>query len=394
MLPLTGFTIGITGHRRAAEQAEMLVERGADVVLGPVVESVGLDDTDATARATEEALTAPVDLVVLTTGAGTRSWLGVAARAGLDESLRTVCAEATVLACGPEARSAAIAAGLEVSWQAPGAMSAEILAHLMAAGVAGKRIVVQLDGGRESPAGLAARLRERGAEVVEVPVCRWQPPADIGPPRRLISAIVAGRVDAVTFTSAVAVDHLFELARREHELLEAFAGPARAVSLDPVTAAALHRRGVERVVVPEHARLGSMVQALVSELSGLRRVLVHGSAQAIWQGSALHLPGAAPTVLTSGERRLLETLVARAPAVVPKAGLVGRGSDVHAAEVAVARLRNKLGPLGQGIRTVPRRGYRCELTIRPLGVPGCDEGGGATSPGRRMVTPGGCDPAG
>lgn len=370
VLPLTGFTIGITGHRRAAEQAEMLVKRGADVVLGPVMQTVALDDADATTRATEEALSAPVDLVVLTTGVGTRSWLGVAESAGLDGALRRAFAAATVLARGPKARSAAIAGGLEVSWQAPGETSEEILAHITAAGVAGKRIVVQLDGGGESPVGLASRLRRLGAEVVEIPVYRWQLPDDVGPARRLISAVAAGRVDVVTFTSAVAVENLFELARHEDELVAAFAGPARAVSVGPVTAAALHRHGVERVLVPERARLGAMVQAIVAELSGLRRVLAHGSAEAIWQGSALHLPGGEPTVLTSGERRLLETLVSRAPAVVPKAGLVERGSDVHAAEVAVARLRSKLGPLGKGIRTVPRRGYRCELTIQPVGAPG------------------------
>jgi len=48
---------------------------------------------------------------------------------------------------------------------------------------------------------------------------------------------------------------------------------------------------------------------------------------------------------------------------VPKAALVDGGVDEHAAEVAVARLRAKLGPLGAGIRTVARRGYACELTV-------------------------------
>lgn len=370
VLPLTGFTIGITGHRRAAEQAEMLTKRGADVVLGPVMQTVALDDADATTRATEAVLAAPVDIVVLTTGVGTRSWLGVAESAGLDGALRKACAGATVLARGPKARSAAIGGGLEVSWQAPGETSAEIVAHVAALGIAGKRVVVQRDGGGESPDGLAARLRALGAEVVDVPVYRWQLPDDIGPARRLIAAIVAGRVDAVTFTSAVAVDNLFELTPREDELRGAFAGPARAVAVGPVTAQALRSHGVGRVVEPERARLGAMVQALVTELSGLRRVLALGEASARWQGAALHVPGSEPTALTSGERRLLETLVERAPAVVPKAALVERGSDVHAAEVAVARLRTKLGPLGAGIRTVPRRGYRCELTILPATEPG------------------------
>ena len=32
--------------------------------------------------------------------------------------------------------------------------------------------------------------------------------------------------------------------------------------------------------------------------------------------------------------------------------------DEHVVEVTVARLRKRLGPLGQGIETVMRRGYR------------------------------------
>lgn len=364
MLPLTGFTIGITGHRRAAEQAEMLTKRGADVLLGPVMQTVALDDADATMNATHAVVARPVDILVLTTGVGTRSWLGVAESGGLDGTLRAACADALVLARGPKARSAAIAGGLDVSWQAPGETSAEILEYVTTLGIAGKRVAVQRDGSVSGPGGLAAEMRDLGAEVIDVPVYRWQLPDDEAPARRLIAAIAAGRVDAVTFTSAVAVDNLFELTVELDEVLAAFAGPARAVAVGPITAQALRRHGVERVLEPERARLGAMVQALVAELSDLRCILSHGQAVATWQGSALLLPGAEPAVLTTGERRLLETLLERSPAVVSKGALVEPGSDVHAAEVAVARLRTKLGPLGAGIRTVPRRGYRCELTVR------------------------------
>ena len=58
---------------------------------------------------------------------------------------------------------------------------------------------------------------------------------------------------------------------------------------------------------------------------------------------------------------MLRLLVANSPSVVPKSSLVD--ADEHAAEVAVARLRTKLGPLGAGIRTVPRRGYACDLEL-------------------------------
>ncbi|MBC3627402.1 uroporphyrinogen-III synthase, partial [Klebsiella sp. Kpp] len=68
--PLAGYTVGVTGHRRWEEQAEMLTRRGAQVVHGPVMRTSLLHDAAATLAATEEALREPIDLLVLTTGIG------------------------------------------------------------------------------------------------------------------------------------------------------------------------------------------------------------------------------------------------------------------------------------------------------------------------------------
>ena len=79
--PLAGYTIGITGHRRWEEQAEMLSRRGARVLHGPTMTTELLGDLDATIAATQQLLAEPVDLAILTTGIGVRSWFGAAASA-------------------------------------------------------------------------------------------------------------------------------------------------------------------------------------------------------------------------------------------------------------------------------------------------------------------------
>jgi len=311
-------------------------------------------------RATEQALEVPPDLVVLTTGIGTRSWFAAAESAGLDGHLREAGSAATVLARGPKARSAAIGAGLDVGWQAPGETSAEVVEHLRSLGVANRRVVVQRDGGEPL---LADRIRRLGAEVVDVPVYRWQVPDDDAPALRLIEAACARRLDAVTFTCAYAVGSAFALAPDPDALRDALAGPVKAVAVGPVCAAALRHQGVDRVVEPRRARLGAMVQALVVALIADHRVLSHQASERRWQGSALVDPDGRVTRLTPTEARTLAALVGRAPAVLPKAALVDGGVDDHAAEAAVGRLRAKLGPLGAGIRTVPRRGYLCTLDL-------------------------------
>lgn len=366
---LTGFTIGITGHRRWDEQAEMLARRGAQVVHGPVMHTSLLHDSDATLRATAEVLRTPPDLVVLTTGIGTRSWFAAAESAGLDGGLRAVGGGATVVARGPKARSAAIGAGLEVDWQAADETSAEVLRHLGAQGVAGRRVAVQRDGGDPR---LADGLRRLGAEVVDVPVYRWDLPDNTAPALRLIDAAGDGRLDAVTFTCAYAVDSTFALAPDPGALRAALAGPVHAVAVGPVCASALRRHGVERVVQPRRARLGAMVQALVRVLEARHVQLHHAGRVRRWQGTALVDEATGEvTTLAPGEARILDVLVRRSPAVVAKSELVDDGVDTHAAEAAVARLRPKLGPLGAAIRTVPRRGYAWRPTARSMRTAHC-----------------------
>ena len=358
---LTGHTIGITGHRRWEEQAEMLTRRGAQVVHGPVMHTTLLHDSDATVRATEQALLEPPHMVVLTTGIGTRSWFAAAESAGLDGGLRDVGSTATVLARGPKARSAAIGAGLDVDWQAADETSAEVLAHLADVGVAGRRVIVQRDGGDPL---LADGIRSLGAEVVDVPVYRWHLPEVTAPAIRLIEAACAGRLDAVTFTCAYAVtQHVRPRARARGAARRPVRAGRRGRGRPGVRGRA-PRHGVARVVEPARARLGAMVKALVAAMEQTHRVLRHDGAALVWQGSALVDDASGDLVaLTPGEARLLDRLVTRAPAVVAKSALVEDGVDTHAAEATVARLRGKLGPLGGAIRTVPRRGYVCSLTV-------------------------------
>jgi uroporphyrinogen-III synthase len=362
--PLAGFVIGVTGDRRAEEQAQLLEGQGAQVLRGALMRTSSSVDADRTSAATERALAGAIDHVVLTTDIGVRSWFGIAGADGVDDQLRAACARAHVVARGAKARGAASAQGLDVSWVAANETSSEIVKHLRDLGVAGRRIVVQRDGG--SPL-LASALRSLGADVVDVPVYRWGPPIDTSAALRLLSATVAGRVHAITFTSAHAVRMAFELVPDPEQLRQALNDGVTAVAVGPASSGALRARGVGRVVEPRRARLGAMVHALVHHLGQEQRTLRLGGESLQWQGDLLTGEGGRTATLTTGERRVLVELLRRAPAVVPKRALAEAGSDDHAAEAAVARLRTKLGPLAPGIRTIPRRGYSCTLDVsRPV----------------------------
>ena len=88
---------------------------------------------------------------------------------------------------------------------------------------------------------------------------------DAEPLRRLVDQIVAGQVDAVTFTSAPAVTALLDASGdRAPAVLDAFGDRVLAACVGPVTAAPLRDRGVP-ALVPDRARLGALVRAVTDD---------------------------------------------------------------------------------------------------------------------------------
>ena len=321
---LAGFTVGVTAARRAEELGTMLERRGAVVVHGPAIRIVPLaDDTD----------------------------------------LLGALGSGTLIARGPKARGAIRATGLHDAWSPESESSAEVLDHLLAEGVEGKRIAVQLHG--EPLPDVVEALTLAGAEVVEVPVYRWEPPVDIGPMDRLTDAVLASGVDVLAFTSAPAAASLLRRADERgvrDDLLRLRRGPVLALGVGPVTAAPLEALDVP-TVQPHRSRLGAMVRRLESEMPARARSLPVAGHRLELRGQAVVVDGEL-RVLPPNGMTLLQTLARRPGRVVPRsellAALPGRGNDEHAVETAIARLRTALGN-PKLVQTVVKRGYRLAL---------------------------------
>ena len=357
--PLAGYTVAVTAARRGEELAALLDRRGARVVHAPAIRLVPLADDAELAAATEAVLSAPVDLVVATTGVGFRGWLEAASARDLPlvEHLRT----ARVLARGPKARGAIRGGGLVDAWSPASESSAEVLEHLLSGAegpLAGRRVAVQLHGD-PLPAFVAA-LRASGAEVLTVPVYRWVLPEDVAPLHRLVGAVVARTVDAVTFTSAPAVTGLLSVAGElglRAGLLAALRDGVLPLAVGPVTAGPLDAEGVP-TVQPERSRLGALAREVVARLPERDPVLQVGGVDlqvrghaAVVDGRLVELPPPSMTVLRA--------LAARPGDVVATADLarvLPGGGDGHAVELAVTGLR---AALGSGlVEPVIGRGHR------------------------------------
>jgi uroporphyrinogen-III synthase len=361
--PLRGYTVAVTAARRSEELGALLDRRGARVVHAPAIRIVPLADDGDLVAATREVLAAPVDLVVATTGVGFRGWLEAAEAWGLP--LREHLLSARVLARGPKARGAIRGAGLVDAWSPESESSAEVLQHLLSGAegpLPGRRIAVQLHG--DPMPELVSGLVRAGADVVRVPVYRWVLPEDTGPLRRLVTAIAARGVDAVTFTSAPAAASLLQVAGEEgvhSAVLAAFADAVLAVAVGSVTAGPLEAVGI-RTVQPDRARLGALAREVVAQLPARHPVLVCGPHTLQVRGHAVVLDDRL-VELPPEPMAVLRALARRPGVVVPRRDLLAEldgGADAQAVETAVTRLRAALGvPV---VQTVAEGGYR--LAVR------------------------------
>jgi len=151
----------------------------------------------------------------------------------------------------------------------------ESLAWLERRPLHGRRVVVTR--ARAQASGLAATLRELGAEVVELPAIRIDPQLDKLEVTQAVESIADYAL--VCLTSPNGVDLLFEALREAGLDARALAG-ATVAAIGPGTARALAEHGVVADVVPERFVAETLVEALAEiDVSG-RRALVARAAEA------------------------------------------------------------------------------------------------------------------
>jgi len=358
--PLAGFTVAITAARRKQEFGAALERQGASVVYAPAVRIIPLADDTRLQETTRRVLTKGVDIVVGTTGIGFRGWMEAAEVWGLDEDLLVHLNRAELIARGPKVKGAVRAAGLTEKWAPESESTLEVLEHLLDRPLHGKRIAVQMHG---EPLGwFLDALRAAGAEVIDVPVYRSVLPDDTAPLRKLIHAIANRGVDAVAFTSAAASANFLSLVQGPHEaeIRRAMSSEVLAAAVGPVTAAPLTSFGIP-VVQPDRFRLGALVKEITEQLPLRRTCTVQLSGRTMEiRGQAIVLGDSLIPIGGSGIA-ILRKLAEQPGRVVPRNELLqsmpGGGSDGHAVEVAIGRLRAQLDD-PKLIETVVKRGYR------------------------------------
>lgn len=361
---LTGFRVGVTSDRRSQDLISALERRGAEVLHAPALKIAPHDQDTILVAETRALIEARPEVVLITTGYGMRRWLEVADTVGLGARLTEVLEDALILARGPKSVGAIRAAGLEEEAASASDTTASLIDAVHQAGLTGRRVAIQLHGYTDEIQ--LARLRDLSARVWTVTPYRWVPPAAPDRLTRLIEATCTRHLDAVTFTSAPGAEATVAVAR-EIGLLDEFVAALEtdvlAVAVGPVTAGPLRDAGAT-VLAPDRHRLGALIRLVSEELAEHRvRRLRCGAAELELRGGAVLVDGRLIT-LSPNAFALLRTL-AGTEGVARRADLqrcLPDGTDEHALDVAISRLRRSLGVPGL-VKTVVKRGYRLN-TVR------------------------------
>lgn len=264
---LEGRIIGVTAERRSHQQARFLEARGATVICAAAMHTKHRTDEFELLEATERFIALQPNILIVQTGQGLQWWLDCAREAGWGISLADALRHVEVWTRGPKASSAARRADLQVAWQAPREVVADLIDRVGAQDLTGSKIVLQLDGNSASE--LPGAVRDAGAELLELDVYRYALPTDRTAASALIDQVIEGTVDAVTFTSSPAIRHFREIADLHgalEDLDNAFKTSTLAAVVGPVCNQTAREAGWTLIAEPPQARLIPMLETLTGLL--------------------------------------------------------------------------------------------------------------------------------
>ncbi len=268
---LKGMRVAIFESRFAEEFANLVRKQGAEPLVGPTLVEAPLALGPELLAFIDALRAGAIDGLLVLTGAGQRKLVQLVSPrmtvAELAERMRATL----VAARGPKAVRALREIGVSPQVTAPEPHTWQTLLASLAAhtDLAGKRLALQQYGVPHEQ--LTQALVQRGAQVMQVPVYRWQLPDDLGPLERVIEEICAGSVEVVLFTSAPQAGSLLEVARRmgrEDALRAALRGCALG-SVGPSCTEGMRNLELTPDFEPAHSKMGHLVLEAARRARGL-----------------------------------------------------------------------------------------------------------------------------
>jgi uroporphyrinogen-III synthase len=109
---------------------------------------------------------------------------------------------------------------------------------------------------------LLEALKQRGAEVFQVPIYRWALPENLEPLRHALDEIIAGKVSVLLVTNAAQVDHVMQVLEKDGKV-EPFRTALKKMvvaSIGPTASERLSHHDWPIDYKPSHPKMGVLVK--------------------------------------------------------------------------------------------------------------------------------------
>ena len=257
-----GLTVAAFESRMAAEMTRLIERHGGKPLVAPALREIPLEDNSAALQFGELLLTEGLDVLVLLTGAGTTTLFEILHSRHAKDTIKNALKETVLIARGPKPVAALKTLGFQPTLTVPEPNTwVDVVSTLDAhRPVKGLRVAVQEYGLPNRD--LVEALKQRGANVVSVPVYRWALPEDTTPLKRVLNEILAGQVQVILVTNAAQIDHVMQVLEQEGNTAQFKTSCRQLVvaSIGPTASERIRSHGLTVDFEPSHGKMGILVK--------------------------------------------------------------------------------------------------------------------------------------
>ncbi|MCZ6828922.1 MAG: uroporphyrinogen-III synthase [Gammaproteobacteria bacterium] len=250
--PLASRTIAIPETRQLDLLADMLEQRGAQVIRCPLVAILDAPDPVPIEAWLKDFIARPCDDLILLTGEGLRRLVGFADRAGLKDDFVESIKRVRTITRGPKPGRALKEINLKPDLLAEAPTTDGVIATLEKEDLKNRRIGVQLYA-TDPNEKLITYLRSQEATVLPVSPYIYASKLEEGEVLSLIDSLQAGEIDVIAFTSQPQYQRLAAVAKvhgRAESLHQSLVKTTIA-AVGPVVKKALSDAGIPVEITPD-----------------------------------------------------------------------------------------------------------------------------------------------
>ena len=258
---LAGLRVCSFESRKQSEIRLLLEKQGATATVVASMREIPLSQNPQAFAFAERLFSGKIDLLILLTGVGTRALAEtIATRCPLPDFLDAL-RKVPILVRGPKPAAVLREWKVPFEYQVSEPNTWRELLQLVdrEINLSGRNVAVQEYG--QSNNQLLDGLAARGANVLPVPVYRWELPEDVQPLQAAIATTLAGGFDILMFTSANQINNILEVADRDNCRDEWMAAARKCAiaSIGPTASEHLREMGLPPDIEPEHPKMGHLV---------------------------------------------------------------------------------------------------------------------------------------